>query len=81
MPQPEENSLVTKSISIILFVKEVLNHFTKSFHINRLHFREFLTDGAESEVAPPRPELPELVCQTDLLRTGGFLHLGIQNES
>ena len=76
--EPEEYSLVAKAVSKVLLVKKALDHLlTESFHKNRFHFFEFLTKGAESKIAPPRPELSKFVCQTNLLRTGGFLDCGI----
>ena len=79
--KPEEYSLVAKAVSKVLLVKKALDHLlTESFHKNRFHFLEFLTKGAESKIAPPRPELSKFVCQTNLLRTGGFLDCGIAKK-
>ena len=79
--KPEEYSLVAKAVSKVLLVKKALDHLlTESFHKNRFHFFEFLTKGAESKIAPPRPELSKFVCQTNLLRTGGFLDCGFAKK-
>ena len=66
--KPEKYSLVAEAVSIILLVKEALDHLlTESFHINRFHIGEFFTKGAKPKVAPSRSELPEFVGQTNLL--------------
>lgn len=66
--KPEKYSLVAEAVSIVLFVKEALDHLlTESFHINRFHIGKFFTKGTESKVAPSRSELPKFVGQTNLL--------------